>query len=152
MSEFEHTVIEYVTRDGESNGAPFGPIGFKKSGSGHKILLRPAFCPCLSMENSPNPLRRIRGSLCCGQLLVHVSKRARATVPSMKGGGRSGANQAAPGCIKWSPRWTNAGPTIDRRWRYRAPPRHARGGLTVGSGRRGVPVPSAASGLKTVRR
>ena len=33
MVEFEHTVIEYVTRDGESNGALFRKIGFKKPGS-----------------------------------------------------------------------------------------------------------------------
>ena len=30
VAEFDDTVIEYVTRDGESNGALFLKIGFKK--------------------------------------------------------------------------------------------------------------------------
>ena len=38
VSEFEHTVIEYVARDGGSNGALGWKIGFEKPGSGHKIL------------------------------------------------------------------------------------------------------------------
>ena len=33
VSEFEDIVIEYVTRDGESNGALCWKIGFKKPGS-----------------------------------------------------------------------------------------------------------------------